>query len=381
MKALIAIDSFKGSLTSLEAGFAAERGVKDAYPECECEVLAVADGGEGTTEAIIRGTGGRIRTVFVSDPLGRRISAEYGIIDSSMTAVIEMSSAAGITLVAPEERNPLFTSTYGVGEMILDALDLGVRRFIIGIGGSATNDAGAGMLMALGVGLYDKDGAQISRGAIGLLALSRIDISTLDKRISECEFTVASDVKNVLCGTNGASYVYGAQKGADDKMIRELDSYLLHFANLTKTVIPTADPNSEGSGAAGGLGFALRYYLGGTMRSGIQLVCDTISLRERIAEADIVITGEGRLDGQSSNGKAPAGVAAIAKSLGKPCLAFAGSIGEGAEKLHDYGIDAYFPIVRGVVSLEAAMKRENAEANMRSAVGEVFLAIKKWREK
>ena len=201
MKALIAIDSFKGSLTSLEAGFAAERGVKDAFPDAECEVLAVADAGEGTTEAIIRGTGGRMRTVSVSDPLGRRISAEYGIIDSSMTAVIEMSSAAGITLVAPDERNPLFTSTYGVGEMILDALDLGVRRFIIGIGGSATNDAGAGMLMVLGVGLYDNNGIQISRGAIGLSALSKIDISTLDKRISECEFTVASDVKNVLCAS------------------------------------------------------------------------------------------------------------------------------------------------------------------------------------
>lgn len=380
MKVLIAIDSFKGSLTSLEAGFAAERGVKDAYPECVCEVLAIADGGEGTTEAIIRGTGGRVRTVSVSDPLGRRISAEYGLIDSSLRAVIEMSSAAGITLVTPDERNPLFTSTYGVGEMILDALELGVRRFIIGIGGSATNDAGAGMLMALGVGLYDEDGQPISRGAIGLSTLSRIDISTMDKRISECEFTVASDVKNVLCGKGGASYVYGAQKGADDKMIRELDSYLLNFANLTRNVIPSADPDSEGSGAAGGLGFALRYYLGGVMRSGIQLVCDTISLRERIAEADIVITGEGRLDGQSSNGKAPTGVAAIAKSLGKPCLAFAGSIGDGAEKLHDLGIDAYFPIVRGVVSLEAAMKRENAEANMRSAVREVFLAFKKWRE-
>lgn len=378
MKVLIAIDSFKGSLSSLEAGLAAERGVRAAYPDCECEVLAIADGGEGTTEAIIRGTGGRMRSVYVSDPLGRTISAQYGIIDSTSCAVIEMSSAAGITLVEPDERNPLFTSTYGVGEMMLDALELGVRRFLVGIGGSATNDAGVGMLMALGVGLYDYGGEAIPRGAIGLSHLSRIDITTLDKRLSECEIIVASDVKNVLCGSSGASFVYGAQKGADREMMRELDSYLLHFADLTRTVIPTADPDSEGSGAAGGLGFALRYYLGAKMCSGIELVAKTIGLRERIEKSDIVITGEGRLDGQSSNGKAPAGIAKIAKEFGKPCLAFAGSIGDGAEKLHECGIDAYFPILRKVVSLDLAMKKENAEKNMYSAVREVFLAIQKF---
>lgn len=376
MKIILAIDSFKGSMSSTEAAESAARGILSAIPCAKTEVCPIADGGEGTTEAIITAKGGVWRECEVSDPLSRRITARYGYLASSGTAVIEMSAAAGITLITPDERNPLYTTTYGVGEMIKDAMAHGARRFIIGLGGSATNDGGVGMLEALGFRFLRNDGTPIKLGAIGLRELVKIDTDTAIPELSECEFRVACDVKNPLCSENGASFVYGGQKGADDAMKQELDTLLKRYAELTMAVLPDADPDAEGAGAAGGLGFALLAYLGAKMQSGIELVIDVTGLEEKIKGADIVVTGEGRLDGQSCMGKAPVGVARIARKYGKPCIAFSGAVSADAVKLAEYGIDAFFPIVRKPVTLTEAMDIENAKRNMEDTVRQVFNLIR-----
>lgn len=376
MKVLIAIDSFKGSLSTFESGEAVKEAVLGVYPEAEVIISPLADGGEGTVEAIVSAVGGKTVTAEVMDPLGRKIKADWGYIEKTSTAVIEMAEASGITLITPEERNPCLTTTYGTGELILDALNRGCQKFIIGIGGSATNDGGVGMLMALGFRFVDKNGDNIPLGACGLERLAKIDVTSADKRLTECEFRVACDVKNPLCGKNGASRVYGPQKGADEAMVNDMDSRLSDYALLSASVLGKDYSDAEGAGAAGGLGFALISYLGARLESGIGLVIESTELEDKVRWADIVVTGEGRLDSQTVMGKAPIGVAALAKKYGKPCIAFAGCVADGAEVCNAHGIDALFPILKAPCSLEAAMDKDNAYKNLKNTAVQVFRAIK-----
>lgn len=376
MKVTVAIDSFKGSLSSLEAGQAARDGVLKAYPDAKVQVFQVADGGEGTAQVLVEALGGEYVSLTVSDPLGRPVTAKYGYIASKKTAVIEMAAASGITFLTKEERDPMKTTTYGTGEMIKDAVLRGCRRFIIGIGGSATNDGGVGMLEALGFRFLDADGNSISRGAQGLEALARIDRGSVMSELAECCFTVACDVENPLCGEKGCSAVYGPQKGAIAEQILKMDAWLARYAELTKVVNPNADPDYPGAGAAGGMGFAMLSYLNAELTSGVQLVMSEISLESAIAESDIVITGEGRLDGQSVMGKVPVGVAGLAKKYGKPTVAFSGSVTRDAEILNSCGIDAFFPILRQVCTLDEAMNIENATENLQKTVTQAFRLIK-----
>lgn len=374
MRAVIAIDSFKGSLSSLEAGKAAEKGIKRVFPDAVTEVCPLADGGEGTVETLINGMGGAIHRLSVTGPLGEQITGRYGILEDGITAVLEMADAAGITMVAQEQRNPLYTTTYGVGETIRDAIKKGCRKFIIGIGGSATNDGGVGMLQALGFDFLDEEGNPVVYGAQGLKELERIGTERVMEELRACEFYIACDVKNVLCGPEGCSAVFGPQKGADEAMIREMDAWLAGYAALAATVCEgeKADPAYPGTGAAGGLGFAFRAFLHGFLEPGVELILRETKLEQKIKDADIVVTGEGRLDGQTVMGKAPVGVAALAKKYGKRVVAFSGCVTEEARACNEHGIDAFFPIVRGAVSLEEAMDRENAARNMTDTAEQVF---------
>ena len=374
MKIVIAIDSFKGSLSSLDAGHAVEKGIKRVCPEAKISVCPIADGGEGTVDAVISTLNGQIRTVTVNDPLCRPVQAKYGITND--TAFIEMASASGITFLSTEERNPLNTTTYGTGELIKDAIEQGIRNFVIGIGGSATNDGGTGMLSALGFEFLDKNGQTVPFGAKGLENLSEIRTSNAVKELKECTFKVACDVKNPLCGDNGCSIVFGPQKGATSDMIEKMDIWLDNYARITKNFLPHANPDLPGSGAAGGLGFALCSYLGATLNPGIELIIEATHLEDRIKDADIVITGEGSLDGQSCMGKAPIGVAKIAKKYGIPVIAFAGTVNSDAALCNKHGIDAFFPAVRKPCSLEDAMDPLNAQNNLADAAEQVFRAIK-----
>lgn len=373
MKAVIAIDSLKGSLSSMEAGYAIADGIRRVHgQDAEIVVRPLADGGEGTVEALVSGMSGVTQNVMVTGPLGIPVNCEYGIIESSHTAVIEMSGAAGITLVPDEKRNPLYTTTYGVGEVIKDAIAKGCRRFIVGIGGSATNDGGVGMLQALGYGFLDKEGKQVPFGARGLEVLEEITDEYVLPELAECEFRVACDVTNILCGENGCSAVYGPQKGATPSMIMQMDNWLKHYAKLVEKKFTKANANQAGTGAAGGLGFAFLSFTNAVLESGIKIVLEETCLEKYMENADIVITGEGRLDGQTAMGKAPVGVARLAKKHDIPVIAFAGSVTKEAVACNQNGIDAFFPILRGVVTLEEAMKPENAKANMTDTVEQVF---------
>ncbi|WP_303819481.1 glycerate kinase [Ruminococcus flavefaciens] len=375
MKVLIAIDSFKGSLTSLEAGRAAERGILRAMHGADVTVKPLADGGEGTAEALITGMGGRGQSVTVHDPLGREITAEYGILPDG-TAVMEMAAAAGLTLLGEDERDIMSASTYGVGEMIADAVRKGCRDFIIGIGGSATNDGGAGCLQALGFGLFDGNGAPISRGARGLADLAEITADGALHELRDCRFRVACDVKNPLCGENGCSRVFAPQKGAAEEDIPLMDGWLGHYAETMKRTFPQADPNCEGAGAAGGMGFALMFALGAELRSGAELVMEAVAMEQAVQQADIVVTGEGCLDGQTAMGKAPAVLAALAKKYGKPVLAFGGAVGRGAELLREKGIDACFSIQTRPCTLAEAMDSRTAAENLSKTAEQVFCTVK-----
>jgi glycerate kinase len=369
MRALIAIDSMKGSLGSIEGGEAIAAGIRRVFPDAYCEVRPLADGGEGTVEALTAGMGGELRTVRVTGPANRPVEARYGIAGS--TAIMEMSAAAGITLVSAGERNPALTTTFGVGEMIADAIASGSRRFIVGIGGSATNDGGAGMLQALGFRLLDAAGDEIPRGGAALSRLASIDASGALAELRDCVFKVACDVSNPLCGPDGASAVYGPQKGATPEMVGELDAALANFA-----AVSGGDAGFPGAGAAGGLGFAFRTFLGGELESGVELVLKETGFEERVSQADIVITGEGRLDGQTVMGKAPIGAAAVAKKHGKRVIAFCGCVGDGARKVNEHGIDAFFPVLRTVVTLEEALDRGNAAKNLTDTTEQVFRCLR-----
>ena len=379
MRIVTLIDSFKGSISSVEAGEAAARGVRAVYPDAQVDVLPLADGGEGTVQSLVTGCKGELVRTEVMGPLGTRVLAEYGIIFGN-TAVIEMSSAAGITLIAPEQRDPIKTTTYGVGELIKDALSRGVRHFIIGIGGSATNDGGTGMLQALGFDLLDEAGAPIEKGARGLADLRTICGKNADPLLEKSDFRIACDVTNPLCGALGCSAVYGPQKGATNESIPLMDNWLARYAKLAQSVNMTADPDLPGAGAAGGLGFAFSAFLGGKLQSGISLVLDAIRAEDYVKNADVVITGEGRLDAQSAMGKAPVGVARLAKKHGKPVIAFAGCVSEEAAACNEVGIDAFFPILRGAVSLEEAMNKGTAARNLEKTAEQAFRLIKAFQK-
>ena len=376
MKVVVAIDSLKGSLTSLEAGEAIQEGILRAISDAEVIVRPLADGGEGTVEALTRGMNGRYEKITVTDPLGRPTDAVYGILEDLHTAIIEMSAAAGITLIDAKDRNPMNTTTYGVGEMIKDAIGKGCRHFFIGIGGSATNDGGIGMLQALGYGMLDTEGKQVSLGAKGLAELVSITDENVLPELKECTFQIACDVKNPLCGELGCSAIFGPQKGATPDMITQMDSWLGKYALLTANCYKKADSNYPGTGAAGGMGFAFLSYMNAELRSGVQIVLEETKLEEYIRNADIVVTGEGSLDGQSVMGKAPIGVAALAKKHHKKVIAFAGCVTEDAKVCNQNGIDAFFPILRNVVTREEAMDTDNAHRNMTDTAEQVFRLIK-----
>ncbi len=375
MNVVIAIDSFKGSLSSMDAGMAASEGIKRAMPEARTLVFPIADGGEGTVDALCASLGGIKMAIDVMGPLGDSVKAEYGIILASKTAIIEISAAAGITLVDSQKRNPMNTTTYGVGEIISDAINKGCRSFIIGIGGSSTNDGGIGMLQALGFSILDKDGNNVSYGAKGLKDIYTIKADNVNEHLYECNFTICCDVKNPLCGENGCSSVYGPQKGADSTMIKEMDAWLSDYADIAKRVYPNADKNALGSGAAGGLGFAFMTFLNGKLVNGIDTVLKEISIEEYIKEADIVVTGEGRLDSQTVMGKAPAGVASIARKYDKKVIAFSGCVTKDARVCNEHGIDAFFPVVKGACTLEEAMDEDTAYSNMADTAEQVFRLI------
>ncbi len=375
MKVVIAIDSFKGSLSSLEAGRAAAEGIHRVFPNAETIIRPVADGGEGTVDALVAGLNGQLRETEVTDPLGRKITAKYGILPDNM-AVIEMAAASGLTLLSESERDPMHTTTYGTGELILNAIHYGCRDYIIGIGGSATNDGGIGCLQALGFGMLDKNGQQVGYGAKDLSQLAEINDTNVVPELKECRFHIACDVTNPLCGENGCSAVFAPQKGADAEMIRIMDKYLGNYAEMTKRYNQAASPDTAGAGAAGGLGFALMYYLNATLESGVQLIMRETKLEESIKNADIVITGEGCLDSQSAMGKAPVGIATIAKKYGKPVIAFSGAVKDSTEFCNQLGIDAFFPILRRVSTLEQAMDKSNAYNNLADTAEQVFRTIK-----
>ena len=372
MKIVVAIDSFKGSLSSLQAGAAVKEAVHRVNGTAEVLVKPLADGGEGTVAAFAEGADAETVRLTVSGPLGNPVVAEYCILKDSRTAVIEMASAAGITLISAEERNPLETTTYGVGELIKDAIGRGCRRFMIGIGGSATNDGGTGMLTALGYEFLDQNNAPIALGAKGLRDLFAIKTDHVIPALKECRFHIACDVTNPLCGERGCSAVFGSQKGATPEMIREMDAWLGDYAELAKTVCDGADPNAAGAGAAGGLGFAFLAFTNAGLRSGVETVLEEIRLEEAIRDADLVVTGEGRLDGQTVMGKAPIGVAGLAKKYGKTVIAFSGCVTEDAEICNDYGIDAFFPILREVTTLEDALDPQRAYQNLEATAYQVF---------
>ena len=372
MKVVVAIDSLKGSLSSLEAGEAIKTGILKAVANAKVDVRPLADGGEGTVEALALGMNGKLEKVMVTGPLGTPTVCTYGIIEETKTAIIEMSGAAGITLISHKERNPLNTTTYGVGEVIKDAIVKGCRRFIVGIGGSATNDGGIGMLQALGYGLLDKDGNQVPFGAKGLTEIVKITNDYVIPELEECTFRIACDVTNPLCGVTGCSTVFGPQKGATPELIKDMDAWLMEYARLTAEKYEKADALYPGTGAAGGMGFAFLAYTNAVLESGIQIILEETNLEEYIKDADIVVTGEGRIDGQTVFGKAPIGVAKLAKKYEKTVLAFAGSVAEDAGICNVYGIDAFFSILREVQTLEDAMDTGNARENMSATVEQVF---------
>ena len=372
MKVVIAIDSLKGSLSSMEAGMAIKDGILAAKPDAEVIVKPLADGGEGTTDALIEGMNGERIDLTVTGPMHTPVDAYYGYLKDTNTAVMEMASAAGITLVPDSEKNPLLATSYGVGEMINDAIQRGWRNFIIGIGGSVTNDGGIGMLKALGVRFLDENDEDAGEGGQALAKVARIDVSGMNPLLKECHIQVACDVNNPLCGENGSTYVYGPQKGVPEDMKKTLDEAMAHFARVTSETLENDYLNTPGAGAAGGLGYAFLAYTGAALTPGIELILDAVGLEEELSSADVVVTGEGRLDFQTAMGKAPVGVARLAKKYNAKVIAFAGSVTKEATACNKEGIDAFFPILRSVCTLAEAMDPVAARNNMTATVEQVF---------
>jgi glycerate kinase len=370
VKILIAPDSFKESMTAVAAAEAMARGVRKAAPEAQIGMVPMADGGQGTVATMVAATGGRIISAEVTDPLGKKIKAQFGILGDGRTAVIEMAAASGLMLVPPERRNPLVTTTFGTGETIKAALGSGVKKIIIGIGGSATNDGGAGMAQALGAHLLNATGRDLPFGGAALAGLERIDASGLDPRLKNVELDVACDVTNPLLGEKGASAVFGPQKGATPETVKQLDAALAHYADILQRDLGKDVRNEPGAGAAGGLGAGLMAFLGARLRRGIEIVIDAVNLRERMKGCDLVLTGEGAMDRQTVFGKTAIGVAKVAQSLGIPIIAIVGGIGDGAEEVMSHGILAYFSIVNRPMPLQEAMT--NAAALTESCAEQVM---------
>lgn len=360
MKLVVAMDSFKGCMTAMEASHAFEKGFKKVFADAEVIKLPMADGGEGTVQSLVDATKGEIIKEWVTGPLGEQVEAFYGLLGDGKTAVIEMAAASGLPLVPIEKRNPLITTTYGTGELIRKALDRGCREFYIGIGGSATNDGGAGMAQALGVSLVDSKGQELSYGGGALKALARIDMTNVDKRILESNIIVACDVDNPLCGERGAANVYGPQKGATPDMVKELDEALMHFSDIVKRDLEKEILDVKGAGAAGGLGAGMIAFLGARLMPGIEMVIEKSQLCEVMKGAALVVTGEGQIDQQTVYGKTPIGVARVAKSLNIPVIAIAGTRGKNAEAVRQHGIACIFSLINKPITLEEAMEKDNA---------------------
>lgn len=355
MKIVIAPDSFKGSLTAPQVAEAIEAGFLLVFPSIVTDKLPMADGGEGTVASLVASSDGKMQQVSVLNPLGNQIPSEFGIMGDCQTAVIEMASASGLPLISQDQQNPMLTTTYGTGQLMHAALDTGCKKLIIGIGGSATNDGGAGMAQALGAKLLDTSGNQIGFGGGSLADIDKIDISGFDPRLSEVDVVVACDVSNTLTGKDGASYVYGPQKGATLDMAEVLDRNLAHFASIIKRDLDQSVADIPGAGAAGGLGAGLIAFAGAKLQAGIDIVLEVTDFANRIQGSDLVITGEGRLDYQTAFGKTPAGVAKIARQHNIPVIAIAGSVTEDIDKLYAIGIDAVVDIFHEPMSLETAM--------------------------
>lgn len=377
MKIIIAPDSFKGSLSALEVCENIEKGIRKVFYTAEIVKVPMADGGEGTVQSLVDATGGKFIKLKVKGPLLKEVNAFYGILGDGNTAVIEMASASGLTLLTKEERNPMKTTTYGTGQIIKHALDMGCRNIIIGIGGSATNDGGAGMAKALGIKLLDGNGDEIDFGGGNLNRLQTIDLSEIDGRIKQCNIMVACDVDNPLCGEKGASYIFGAQKGADENMISTLDKNLLHYAEIIERYLGVSIKDYPGAGAAGGLGGGLLAFLNAKLQSGINIVIKTTSLEEKIKGADLVITGEGMIDYQTQYGKTPYGVAKLAKKYNIPVIAIAGGIGKGAEELYSKAFDSIFSIVDKPMQLEESI--ENSKLLLQKTAERIMRMVSIYR--
>lgn len=356
MKIVLAPDSYKGSLTAKAACMAMEEGIRRVLPEADIVQVPMADGGEGTVQSLVDATGGQIYKASVKDPLGNPVSAQYGILGDNETAVIEMAEASGLYLIPAARRNPLLTTTYGTGELIRDALDRGCRKFILGIGGSATNDGGAGMAQALGARLLDEEGRELPFGGGSLSRLHHIDVTGLDARIKESSFTVACDVENPLCGPQGASQVFGPQKGATSEMIAVLDQNLEHYGDILERDLGKSVKGLPGAGAAGGLGAAIVAFLNGVLKKGVDMVIEATGLEDKLRGAQLVLSGEGRCDFQTQMGKTPFGVAQAARKTGVPVVLIAGSVGPGVEALYQHGVTSVFSMADGPMTLEEAMR-------------------------
>jgi len=378
MKIVIAPDSFKESLTALRVCEAVEKGIRIHFPNAEISKVPMADGGEGTVQSLVDATGGQIIQAKVTGPLGKEVEAFYGILGDGKTAVIEMAAASGLHHVPVDKRNPLITTTRGTGELILKALDHKVKHIIIGIGGSATNDGGAGMAKALGAKLLDANGAEMKEGGGSLDQLASIDLTNLDSRLAEVKVEVACDVDNPLTGETGAPAVFGPQKGATPDMVKQLDCNLAHYAAVIEKEMDIHIQDVPGAGAAGGLGGGLLAFLSAELKPGVDIVIEATQLENYIKNADLVITGEGRIDGQTIYGKTPIGVAKTAKKHSVPVIAIAGSIGAGSEAVYEHGISALFSVVPGAVDLSEALEKadENIERTAKNVASVISLAIK-----
>lgn len=374
MKIFVAVDSFKGSMGSIEAGTIIKEAIIEEIPEAEVKISPLADGGEGTVKALVDGLKGKYIDVEVQGPLNEKIIAKYGAVDK--VAIMEMAESSGLTLVEKEKRNPLFTTTYGLGDMIKDALDKNYREFIIGIGGSATSDVGLGMLQSLGFEFLDKNGNKVGIFGKDLENIAEIKDEKVDKRIYESTFQIACDVDNPLFGKNGAAYIYGPQKGASKEDIIKLDKYTKNFSEIVKEKYKLENENIKGTGAAGGLGYAFKTFLKADLIPGIEIITDFLKIEEEIKNSKLAITGEGELDHQTMMGKAPSGVAKIAKKYNVPVIAVAGSLGKDVEKINNEGIDAYFSITPKPMTLEDAMNSEFAKKNLKSTIKQIMKVYK-----
>ncbi|MEI8672629.1 glycerate kinase [Vibrio sp. SA48] len=368
MKIVIAPDSYKESLTAMDVAIAIEKGFKQVLPNAHYVKLPMADGGEGTVQSMVDATGGSIIEHTVTGPLDQPVCSFFGLLGEGKTAVIEMAAASGLHLVTPKQRNPLVTTTFGTGELIKAALDQGVDHIIVGIGGSATNDGGIGMVQALGIKLLDTQGEALGYGGGELAKLATIDCSQLDPRLAQVRLEVACDVDNPLCGEKGASAIFGPQKGATPEMVATLDENLAHYAAIIKQQLGADVRDMAGAGAAGGMGAALLGLLNAELRPGIEIVMDAVNLDEIVADADLVITGEGRIDSQTIHGKTPIGVARTAKKYGLPVIGIAGCLSADCAVVHEHGLDAVFAVVNRSVDLPTALAEaaENVELTARN---------------